>query len=182
VKPPSPASPAPSRPGRWQLGLVLSAQYFTGGQRLIAGDAALSARLGRWLMGEIRTGAGSGPDQPLPLGSLRVRSASVAAAAGPYLRWSAGRVDVAFLFAAEAIAAWYRTDFRDGTGRTASLGALLVSLEPRLTVAVTRSLSVVAAVAAGPLVHGILVQSEGSKMNSISGVALSARVGAAVSF
>jgi hypothetical protein len=195
--PPPPPSPAPANPPivvaqapphdgferRWLIGVQSSFEAFTGGERLAGGDLLVAARLGRWILGEVRIGGRVVATEDLPSGRLTSRAGTAAVAAGLNL-WSNHRsVAGALLVRAQGYLVEYRADLSgDGNSRSALLGAFVVAVEPRLLIALTRRVSLTAAAAAGIPVHGIVVRTQGLAADSLSGVAFSGNLGAVLTF
>jgi hypothetical protein len=178
----APAAPAPERPAdRWQIGVVSAGEYATGGQKLLGGDLVVAARLGRWVLAELRAGGRAGPDRPLPQGELALSAASASLLAGPQARWARHRVALALLLGAQGLVAQYTTTFPGG-GQRARLAAAALVIEPRLAVAVARRVSIAAAAGLGRPVRGILVRDQGAPADSLSGLWLSGSLGAVISF
>lgn len=178
-----PVTPPPPEvtPGRPQLALLSSFDAFTGGQKLAGGDVCVAAPIGRWLVAEVRIGGRILTGATSPAG-LTARAGTAAVAAG--LNFSSRRpVGYVLMLRAQGYAIDYRLDpAADGGARTARLGAFVAVLESRLLLAVTYRLSVAAAVAAGLPIHGIVVRSQGAMTESLTGLALSAHLGAMVTF
>jgi hypothetical protein len=191
---PAPPAPAPANPpiavaevspraeGRWRLGVQSSLEAFTGGERLAGGDLFVAARIGRWMLGDVRIGGRLARGEDLPSGRLTARAATAAVAAGLNL-WSNHRaVGGALLVRAQGYLVDYRAALADlagsGASRGALLGAFALAVEPRLFVGLSRRVSLTAAAAAGISIHGIVVRSQGGEADSLSGLAVSGSLGA----
>jgi hypothetical protein len=98
--------------------------------------------------------------------------------------WSKQRtLGFALLLRAQAYAIDYSAESPGATGsRTARLGALTIAVEPRLLVAVSRRISLAAAAGVGVPLHGIVVRTQGEETDSLTGIAISASLGAALAF
>ena len=70
----------------------------------------------------------------------------------------------------------------EGGSRTARLGALTIAVEPRLLVAISGRISLTAGAGVGIPLHGIVVRTQGAKMDSLTGVSISASLGAVGTF
>jgi hypothetical protein len=177
----SPATDAPE--WRWQLGILCAFEHFSRGKNLTGADLLVASRLGRWFLAELRLGGRLGAEQTLLGAHLTTQAAAVAAAAGVN-RWSrSGAFGGALVLRAQGYLVRFRADgIGDGRSQAASLGALAIALEPRLMVALTRRLSLQAAVAASLVPRGIVVRIQGIETQSISGVALSASLAGVFTF
>jgi hypothetical protein len=178
---PSPATEAPE--GRWQLGILCAFEHFSRGKNLTGADLLVASGLGRWFLAELRLGGRLGADQTLLGAHLTTQAAAVAAAAGVN-HWSRSRVfGGALVLRAQGYLFRFRADgIGDGRSQAASLGALALALEPRLMVALTRRLSLQAAVAGCLVPRGIVVRIQGVETQSVSGVALSASLAGVFTF
>ena len=174
-----PPRPPEAPPGKWQLALLSSFEYFTGGQKLAGGDVSAAAPIGRWILGELRMGGRFAEGVPLPGARLTARAGTAAAALGLNL-WSRRRsIGFALMLRGQGFVVDYQVAPGNGGGsRMALLGAFVVAVEPRLLVAVTRRISVEAAAGAGVPVHGVVVRSQGADAQSLSGLAISTSIGA----
>jgi len=178
---PPPAAEEPLR--RWQLAGWSAFEAFTGGQRMAGGDIAVTAAIGRWILNEIRVGGRLVGADTSSAARLTGRAGTAAVAAGANV-WSKRRaVGFALLLRAQGYAVDYRAESAgEGNPRTARLGALTVAVEPRLVVAVARRILLVAAAGVGVPLHGIVVRTQGTETDSLTGVAISAGLGAALAF
>jgi hypothetical protein len=164
---------------RWQLGILSTVDYFSGGQKLSGGDLFLAARAGRWFLAELRLGGRLGiGDEPLPGGHLTARAGAAAVAVGGGLWTTKRTLGTAFVLRGQG----YLVQFRaEGTSvpeaRTALLGAVVLAAEPRLMVAVGQWLYLEAAAAVGLLPRGIAVRIQGAESRSLSGVFVSGNLG-----
>lgn len=177
-------SAAPEEPHRrWRLAVLSSFEAFTGGQKMAGGDISFGARIGRWILGEVRVGGRFVDGQSSPVARLTGRAGTASVAIGPSI-WSEHRT-VGFepMLRAQGYAIDYRAESPgDGGARTARLGALTVAAEPRLIVAISGRIALTAAVGVGIPLHGIMVRTQGAKTDSLTGVTISAGLGAAVTF
>jgi len=196
-KPPPPPSPPPPSPaiavsappaadeprGRWQLAVFSSFEAFTGGQTMAGGDVSVAAPIGRWMVSELRAGGRLVDAATSPAALLTGRAGTAAFAAGLNV-WSKHRaVGFALMLRAQGYAIEYRIASPDrGGSRAALLGALAIVVEPRLVVAVSRRISLAAGAAAGVPLHGIVVRTQGVETDSVTGLAVSASLGALVAF
>ena len=193
-KPPPPPPPPPpvvispppvaEEPGRrWQLAALSWFEAFTGGQKMAGGDIAFATRIGRGFLTEVRVGGRLVAGQTSPVVRLTGRAGTAAVAAGPSV-WSKHRtVGFAPMLRAQGYAIDYRVESPgDSASGTARLGAITIAVEPRLFVAVSRWILLTAAAGVGIPLHGIVVRTQGATTDSITGVALSASLGAAVTF
>ena len=178
---PPPAVEEPQR--RWQLAISSSFEVFTGGQRMAGGDIGLGARIGRWILGEVRVGGRFVDGQTSPVARLTGRAGTASVAIGPSV-WSEHRtVGFAPMLRAQGYAIDYRAESPgDGGSRTARVGALTISVEPRLIVAISGRIALTAGAGLGIPLHGIMVRTQGAKTDSLTGVAISAGLGAVVTF
>ncbi len=181
---PPPSNEASIRPsGRWQLGLVGAVDHFEGGQTLWGADLVLGARVGRFLVGELRAGGRAGESADLPWVRVTTRAASASAAIGVNL-WSARpRVTVALM----GVAQGYLVEFQSAPAGPSNAGAgwalaVVLAAEPRLKFTVTRRLSLTIGAAAGGAVHGIVFETQGAVSQSLTGLLLSANLGAVFTF
>jgi len=117
-----------------------------------------------------------------PSGQPDLRAVTASAGTGLDLTSPRRAVGGALLLRAHAYAVEYTVVRPDGSEQGAWLAALFVDLEPRLVVAVARHVSLMAAAGAGFPVRGIVVRTQGQRTDSLSGVSLSARLGALLSF
>ena len=175
--------PLSDRPGgRWQLALVSSFDYFTGGQWLAGGDVSGAAPIGRWFLVELRLGGRLADGETLPGARLTARAGTAAAGAGVN-HWSRHRsVGLALMFRAQGYGVEYRVESPGGGSRSALLGAFVVVVEPRLLIAITPRVFLTAAVAAGVPLHGVIVRAQGAETESLSGLALSGNLGVVLTF
>ena len=177
----APPSPPELPPGRWGLGALSSFEYITGGQWLAGGDLAATVAVGRWTLGEVRLGGRVLDGQAVPYGRLTAHAGTAGLGAGLQL-WSNRRV-VGFvaMLRAQGYGVEYRAELAgDGTSGTARFVAVVIAVEPRLLVAITRRLSIAASGAAGVPLHGIVVRTQGVETDSMSGVVLSGSLGLVV--
>lgn len=170
----------------WQFGVHSAVEGFSGGQRLTGADLSAGVRVGRWFLGELVVGGRVGDAESLPAGRPAIRASIraivAAASAGLNLRSPHHAVGGALMVRAHAYEVEYRVDHPDGSVQTTWLAAICVGLEPRLTVALTRYITLMAAAGAGFPMRGIVVRSQGEPTDSLSGLILSARLGALLSF
>lgn len=186
VAPPPPPPPVVVAPGpppeapasRWAIGALSSFEYFTGGQALAGGDVSVAASLGRWTMADVRIGGRLASARALPNGRLTARAGIAALGAGLNL-WSQRRsIGFAMMLRLQGYAVEYQAELAgDGAAQAALLGAVVVGVEPRLFIAVTRRISIAAGGAAGLPLHGIIVRTQGVEMDSMSGLVVSANLG-----
>ncbi len=177
--------PAPSvESGRltWQLGVHSVFEGFLGGQHLTGADVSAGVGVGRWLLGELSVGGRLGGAERLPSGQPGIRAIVASASAGLNLRSPHHVVGGALMLRANAYDVEYRVDHPDGSVQTAWLGAICLGFEPRLMVALPRHLSLMAAAGAGFPMRGIVVRVQGAPTDSLSGLMLSARLGAQLWF
>jgi hypothetical protein len=179
----APAQPSGGSPGRWQLGVSPTYDYFAGGQSLAGGDLFMAARLGRWLLAEVRAGGRIAAEQPLSNGYLSSRAATVGLAAG-ILFWPASRpLGAALMLRAQEYLVQFRADTSGDAGtRTALLGAFVLAAEPRVIVALTRRFALQATAAVGFPPRGIVVRTQGIQARSMSGLVLSASLAGVLTF
>jgi hypothetical protein len=179
----SPAQPAETPPGRWQIGISPTYDDFAGGQSLAGGDLFMASRLGRWLLAEVRAGGRVAAEQPLPGGHLSARAATVGVAAG-VLFWPESRpLGVALMLRAQEYLVQFRADASgEGGTHTALLGAFVLAAEPRLIVALTRRCALEATAAVGFPPRGIVVRTQGIQTHSVSGLVLSAGLAGVLRF
>ena len=179
----APAPPPQSSQGRWQIGILPTFEHFAGGQRFAGGDLAVSARLHRWFLAELRAGGRVGDDQPLPGGRLAASAATAGAAAG-FVFWPDNRpIGAAVMLRAQGyLVRFHVEDAGDSGARTALLGGWVLAAEPRLMVAVTRHFFLAAATAVGFTPRGIVVRTQGAENQSISGLLVSGSLGAVLKF
>ena len=166
----------------WQLGVQSAFEAFAGGQRLAGADVSVGLRFRRWLLGEFLVGGRLGDAERLPSGQPAFRAATASAGAGLDLTSPRHAVGGALMLRAHAYAVEYTLAHPDGSAQSAWLAALFVDLEPRLVVSVARHVSLMAAVGAGFPVRGIVVRTQGQRTDSLSGLSLSARLGALLAF
>jgi hypothetical protein len=202
LAPPAPSPPVPPPPAeasvvaasapaevdsprrRWQVGILSTLEYFSGGQKLAGGDLFLAARLGRWFLAELRVGGRLGiGDEPLPGGQLTARAGSAAGAVGINL-WTPRRtLGAAFVLRGQGYLVQFRADGSNVPGtRTALLGAVALAAEPRLMVALRQWLYLEAAAAVGFLPRGITVRIQGAESRSVSGLFVSGSLGGGLTF
>jgi hypothetical protein len=179
----SPTRPPERSPARWQLGILPTFEYFTGGQKFAGGDLSVAARLHRWFFAELRAGGRVGSDQPLPGGRLTAWATTVGAAAGLVFLTDNHPVGGTIALRAQEYLVAFRTEElgQDGS-QTARLGAFVLAAEPRLLVALTRRFSMEAAAAVGFTPHGIVVRTQGMEKQSTSGLLVSGSLGAVLTF
>ncbi|HEX2657350.1 MAG TPA: hypothetical protein VHU40_03725 [Polyangia bacterium] len=197
VKSPAPVAPAPAvllvaapRPAQpvepgllaWQLGVHSVFEGFLGGQHLTGADVSAGVGVGRWLLGELAVGGRLGGAERLPSGQPGIRAIAASASAGLNLTSPHHAVGGALMLRANAYEVEYRVDHPDGSVQTAWLGAICLGFEPRLMVAVSRHFTLMAAAGAGFPMRGIVVRAQGQPTDSLSGLMLSARLGALLSF
>lgn len=193
-KPPPPPPPTPplvfstpplaeEPPRRWQLAVLSSFEVFTGGQKLAGGDIAFAARIGRWIVSEVCVGGRFIDGQTTPVARLTGRAGTAIVAIGPSV-WSKHRtVGFAPMLRAQGYAIDYRAESPgEGGSRTARMGALTIAVEPRLLVAISGRISLTAGAGVGLPLHGVVVRTQGSKTDSLTGVSISASLGAVVTF
>ena len=178
----SPPAMAEEPPSRWQLGISPTYDYFDGGKRFAGGDLFMGARMGRWLLAEVRAGGRVASEQAVPGGSLSAHAATVGVAVG-VLSWpERRRVGAALMLRAEEYWVQFRVGLDDGRTRTALLGAFVLAAEPRLIVALARRVAIEATSGIGFLPHGIVVRTQGMQTRSVSGLFLSASLAGVLSF
>jgi len=178
------ASPDTDEPGRrrWQLAALSSFEAYTGGQKLAGGDLSVAAPIGRWMLSEVRVGGRLVDGGTSPVAHLTGRAGTAAVAAGLNV-WSKHRaLGFALMLRAQAHAIEYRVASPDRGSQTALLGALTIMVEPRLLVAVSRRISLTAGVGAGIPLHGIRVRTQGVETDSLTGLVISASLGALLTF
>ena len=189
---PPPPPPAPSPPiaisappdadesgrRRWQLAALSSFEAYTGGQKLAGGDLSVAAPIGRWILTELRVGGRLVDGGTSPVSHLTGRAGTAAVAAGLNV-WSQRRaLGFALMLRAQGYAIEYRVESPDNGSQSARLGALAIAVEPRLFVAVSRRISLTAGVGAGIPLHGIIVRTQGAETDSLTGLVVSASLGA----
>jgi hypothetical protein len=189
-----PAAPVPEPPivvtqltmvsePRWQAGILCAFDHFSRGQNLIGADLLAAAHARKWFLVELRIGGrlgsnglGSGPN-------LTTRAAAAAVTAGMNLWSTRHLVGAAVVMVAQGYLAQFRSD---GSGEravtTPAFGALAIALEPRLMATLTPHLAVEASGAIGWVPHGIVVRIQGVEAPSISGFAVSAKLGGVLTF
>jgi hypothetical protein len=180
VSPPSPVD-EPRRP--WQLALLSSFDAFTGGQTMAGGDVFAAAPIGRWILTEIRVGGRLVDGGASPVARLTGRAGTASVGAGLNV-WSKHRaVGFALLVRAQGYAIEYRAESRgDGGAPTTVLGAATVLVEPRFSIAISRRISLAAGAGAGVPLHGIVVRTQGAETESLTGIVVSASLGALLTF
>jgi hypothetical protein len=167
---------------RWQLGIAPTYDHFGGGQRLAGGDVLVGARLGRWMLAEVRGGGRVSSEQTLlPGASVSARAMTAGLAVGVLYWPEFRRVGTALLFRAQEYGVQFRVGLDDGRTRTVLTSAWALSAEPRLLVALSRRLALAASAGIGFLPHGIVVRMQGMQTQSVSGLALSASLAAVLS-
>jgi hypothetical protein len=186
--PPPPIRVAPAQPPEQprslrHIGVVSSFDYFMGRQLLVGGEATLSVALGRYMLADVSAGVRTAGDQALPSGRLATRAGTGAIALGPNLGSLWRLVGVALLFRARGYLVEYRAaPANDGAARTARFGAVFLAAEPRLSLRLSRRISLLASAAVELPVHGIVVRAQGVETASISGLALAVGLGTAMAF
>jgi hypothetical protein len=171
-----------TQPDRWQLGVSPTYDYFDGGKRLAGGDLFMGARLGRWLLAEVRAGGRIAAEQAVPGGSLSAHATTVGVAIG-VLFWPASRRGgAALMLRAQEYWVQFRLGLDDGRTHTSLLGALALAAEPRLIVALTHRWALAATAGIGFLPHGIIVRTQGVQTQSVSGLVLSASLAGVFTF
>ena len=162
------------KPGRWQVGLVPTYDYFAGGHEFVGGDLLMGARLGRRFVVEIRVGGRAGTQHSVPGGHLSSGAAIVGATTGVLLWPESRHVGLALMLHAEEYLVRFRLEAPSDAGaRTALLGAFVVAAGPRLTVALGSRVALEASASAGFPPHGIVVRVQGAAAQSLSGLVLS---------
>ena len=186
--PPPPIRVAPAPPPEQprsprHIGVVSSFDYFMGGQLLIGGEVTLSVALGRYMLADVSAGVRTTGNQALPSGRLATRAGTAAIGLGPNLGSVWRLVGVALLFRARGYLVEYRAaPANDGAARAARFGAVFLAAEPRLSLRLSRRISLLVSAAVELPVHGIIVRAQGVETASISGLALTAGLGAAMAF
>jgi hypothetical protein len=186
--PPPPIRVAPTPPPEQprsprHIGVMSSFDYFMGGQLLIGGEVTLSVALGRYMLADVSAGVRTTGDQAVPSGRLATRAGTAAIALGPNLGSLWRLVGVALLFRARGYLVEYRAaPANDGAARTARFGALFLAAEPRVSLRLSRRMSLLLSAAVELPAHGIIVRAQGVETASISGLALAAGLGAAMAF
>jgi hypothetical protein len=178
------ASPDADEPGRrrWQLAALSSFEAYTGGQKLAGGDLFAAVPIGRWMLSEVRVGGRLVDGGTSPVAHLTGRAGTAAIAAGLNI-WSKHRaLGFALMLRAQGYAIEYQVASPDRGSQTALLGALTIIVEPRLLVAVSRRISLTAGVGAGIPLHGIRVRTQGVETDSLTGLVVSASLGALLTF
>jgi hypothetical protein len=177
------APPPDGSAGRWRLGVQSSFESFAGGQRLAGGDLFVAARVGRWILADIRIGGRLVGEGGSPSVRITARAGTAILAGGLNLSSSERAISGTLLVRAQGYLLEYRAEpSGDPEIRTVVLGAFVVALEPRLFVALSRRVSLTAAIAAGLPVHGVVVRTQGTEADSLSGLLLSGNLGAVVTF
>jgi hypothetical protein len=143
----------------------------------------VGARVGRFVLGEVRAGFRRGEDLDAPWVRVTAGAGTASAAAGLNL-WSGGKRDgLAVMARAQGYLFEFQSDpagpSNAGTGRAL---AFVLATEPRISVAVTRHLSLTMGAAAGTTVHGIVLELQGAVSRSLTGLFLSANLGAVFAF
>lgn len=175
--PPPPARP----PERWRAGLLSTVDAFGGGQRLLGADLVVAAAIGRWFTVELRGGGRVAPDDDLPLGHLTARALAGSTAAGFVLRRPA--IDVGLALRAQGFLVQFGAEPQPaGASQTAVLAAVTLQAEPRVCIRVSRHVWIQASAGAGAPLHGIEVRLQGVETRSLSGLVVSASLGAGLAF
>jgi hypothetical protein len=177
----APATEIPER--HWQLGVLYAFDYFSRGQSLMGADLFTAVRLGRWYLAELHIGGRLGSAKLSAGLQLTTRAAAAAAGLGLNL-WSKRHI---FGAAIVALAQGYLAQFRgegstESSFTTQSFGALALAVEPRLMASLTPHLSLGASASVGWVPHGIVIRIQGVEAPSISGVAVSAKLGGVLTF
>jgi hypothetical protein len=181
--PAPPPAPAASAPGRWQLGLLGELEHFNGGQTLWGADVLVGARVGRFVLGELRAGFRRGEDLDAPWVRVTASAATASAAVGLNLWSGRQRVGLALMARAQGYLFEFQSDpAGPSNAGTARALAFVLATEPRIFVAVTRHLSLAMGAAAGTTVHGILLELQGTVSRSLTGLFLSANLGVVFAF
>jgi len=142
----------------------------------------VAAPIGRWMLSEVRVGGRLVDGGTSPVAHLTGRAGTAAIAAGLNI-WSKHRaLGFALLLRAQGYAIEYRVASPDRGSQTALLGALTIIVEPRLLVAVSRWISLTAGIGAGIPLHGIRVRTQGVETDSLTGLVVSASLGALLTF
>jgi hypothetical protein len=192
--PPSPSGaiaavpPAPEETrARWRVGMLAAFERFAGGQSLAGGDLTLAVSGGPWVWGQVRLGGRVGPETSWPGGRATARAGTASVAAAWNLCPGCRSIELALLARLQGYLVEYRVDTSGLATPTSTvtspvMGAIIACAEPHLRIAVGRGVSLVAAVAAGLPLHGIVLQAQGTRLASVTGPVLSGHLGAAVSF
>lgn len=179
---PPQASPEQPVPGRWQLGVLSAFEHFDGGQNLGGLDLVAARRIGRFLACELRAGARAGEDVTLPWVQITTRATTASAAVGA-ARWTRrGRLGGALMGRAQAFFAQFQVEPASGGPSATGHYVFVLAAEPDLYVALSRHVALAASGAAGVAVHGIVLRTQGTPTNSLSGAMLSANLGAVLTF
>ncbi len=178
-----PAQARGGKPGRWQVGLMPTYDYFAGGYRFVGGDLLMGARLGHRFVVEVRGGGRAGTQHSVPGGRLSSCAAIMGATTGVLLWPESRHVGLALMLHAEEYLVRFRLEAPADAGtRTALLGAFVVAAGPRLTVALGRRLALEASVAVGFPPRGIVVRVQGAAAESLSGLVLSGSLAGVLRF
>jgi hypothetical protein len=169
-----PAQTRTGKPARWQVGVVATYDYFSGGVRFVGGDLLMGARLGSRFVAEIRVGGRAGTQHLVPNGRLSSSAATVGATAGARLWPEHRHVGLALLLHAQEYLVRFRLESPANAGtRTGPFGAFVVAAGPRLTVALGRRVELGMSAAAGFPPHGIVVRVQGAVVERLTGLVLS---------
>lgn len=174
------AAPAPASPERtWLVALSSTFEAFGGGQRMAGADAVVGASLGSWLLGEFRVGARLIDGGTTAAARLTGRAGAAAVALGLHV-WSQRRpVGFAVMMRGQGLAIEYDVQPAPGdASRTALLGAFSMAIEPRVLIALSSRLHLAAGAGVGIPIHGVVVRTQGVPTDSLTGVAVSATLGA----
>lgn len=186
--PPAAAKPGPparpeEHPFRGELGLMGTVTGWTAGELLLGVDAMGRARLGHWLLADVRLGGRKTQSIALQRGTLD--ASGVAAAIGLSVDVAPSSRLVGVAFGARLEADWLRYAAVDTLGATyggGDAGAVSASAVATGFVVLAPSLCVTADGGVGTALHSVRLQDQAATVSAMHGVVLSASLGLSTHF
>jgi hypothetical protein len=176
---PDKVSPLSSAPSRWtQVGALFTAEKYSGGQAQLGPGMAARFAVTRYFITELRVGARWAESLGSPDGSINSRGFVGGIGAGIDAFPDQSRAGL--LLMARAEVEWLRVQGNDSgaaIGRSASGAAVVASAAPCGWIALGHSLRVLAEPAVLVPIHTLVIEDQGERVSSLSGVGVAATLG-----